>query len=728
MKKIVMAGILFSSVISVATLGMAYSRPISANSEDVPVDEQHFPDKNFRRAASLYDKNKDGALSADEIEKVKTLDLLQCGIENLKGVEYFYALETLNLDQNMLTSLDLSANSALKTLNAYLNHIKEVKLPQDSKLISANLSYNFYLSDLDVSSCSDLEYLNCEGNGMATLNVTGCTKLNELNCSINSIRKLDLTSNKDLNKINCSGNKISELDLKNNPKLSEVSCGSNGMSKLLVSDSNIISELDISNNKLKNFDTSILKKLISLEIEGNNLGSFDLSKNPTLEVLDISSNNISSIDLSKGTKLKQFLASYNELTSIDFSHNTDLEVIWLEYNNLQSLDLSMLKKLEAVYVCNNFLTKIDFSKVPQLESFDVSDNPISTLDLRSNTKLEFVNCCNCHMEKLYLGNHPKLDTLLIFINNLDTVDITNCPALLQRLMENGIADCGTYYEGRYSEDPQAMPFIYIEIDKPVALKGYRLPNANPIEGSIADFVERLYSVALNRAPEATGKQYWVDAVTSGQKSGADCARFFLLDADEFMNRNLSNKDFLTTLYKTFFDREADSEGMQFYLKKLEEGTSRFDIVTFFIDSREWCDICACYGVKSGAPTAKATIANRNSQYFTMRLYRSCYGREADLGGLEYWSLALTNLEQTGATAAAFFFEGDEYLDLHAPEETYITDLYYTFMDRSPEDGAVDYWVKQMRKGMTRHDVLAFFTQCEEFDGICRKYAIEKGSI
>ncbi len=119
--------------------------------------------------------------------------------------------------------------------------------------------------------------------------------------------------------------------------------------------------------------------------------------------------------------------------------------------------------------------------------------------------------------------------------------------------------------------------------------------------SFEDFVERLYVVALNRASDPSGKAYWVKQVKEKQKTGGDCARFFLLDAPEFMNRNLSVEDFVETLYKTFFDRASDPAGKKGWVDAIKSGAkSRSEVVNDFIESDEWVDVCNTYGVESGA--------------------------------------------------------------------------------------------------------------------------------
>ena len=257
------------------------------------------------------------------------------------------------------------------------------------------------------------------------------------------------------------------------------------------------------------------------------------------------------------------------------------------------------------------------------------------------------------------------------------------------------------------------------------------PVPNPgEEHSVGEFVERLYTIALGRPAEQAGKAYWVKEIEDGNRTGGDCAHFFLIEAEEFRNRNLTNEDFVETLYATFFDRASEPAGKEYWVGQLKNGTmTRDQVIMGFIDSKEWCNVCAKYGVKSGAPNAKAEIASKNAINFATRLYTCCLGREPEQGGLNYWSLALTNLEQTGCSAAKEFFTSAEFVNLKLQDDAYIKRLYTTFMDRQPEDSEVAYWAGEIKKGtQTRDSVLAFFGQSEEFTNICKKYGIDRGTI
>ncbi|MBR2750488.1 MAG: DUF4214 domain-containing protein [Clostridiales bacterium] len=242
-----------------------------------------------------------------------------------------------------------------------------------------------------------------------------------------------------------------------------------------------------------------------------------------------------------------------------------------------------------------------------------------------------------------------------------------------------------------------------------------------------EFVERLYKVALGRESEPDGKAFWTEKVKKGEYTGGYCALFFLT-GPEFLQKKTTDEQFMTTVYATFFDREPEADGLAFWLKFLKDGGSRQAVVENFVDSKEWCNLCAKYGVKSGAPTAKAEIPSDAAKAFAERLYTKCLGREAEQDGLMFWALKLTNLEATGAELARDFFESKEYQNKKASDEEYVKALYETFMGREAEEDGLKYWVGKLKEGTSRIDVLRGFAVSPEFTEICASYGIERGTV
>ena len=82
----------------------------------VAINATNFPDENFRNFLLAQDYGQDGVLTAAEIAEVKEMYPADSGIKDLTGIDYFTEVETLVLNNNSLTTLDLSQNTKLNWL------------------------------------------------------------------------------------------------------------------------------------------------------------------------------------------------------------------------------------------------------------------------------------------------------------------------------------------------------------------------------------------------------------------------------------------------------------------------------------------------------------------------------------------------------------------------------------------------------------------------------------
>ena len=109
------------------------------------------------------------------------------------------------------------------------------------------------------------------------------------------------------------------------------------------------------------------------------------------------------------------------------------------------------------------------------------------------------------------------------------------------------------------------------------------------------FVTRFYQQCLGREPDSAGLDGWVNGLLDGSLSGSDVANSFIFSA-EFVNRNTSNGEFITILYRAFFGRGPDSVGYNGWISALNAGVSREDALNGFTGSQEFYDLCAGYGI------------------------------------------------------------------------------------------------------------------------------------
>ena len=88
---------------------------------------------------------------------------------------------------------------------------------------------------------------------------------------------------------------------------------------------------------------------------------------------------------------------------------------------------------------------------------------------------------------------------------------------------------------------------------------------------------------------------WAETLLNGSLTGSDVASSFIF-SDEFINRYTTNEDFVTILYRAFFNREPDSAGYSGWLNMLYDGTSRSDVLDGFTGSQEFNNLCDNYGI------------------------------------------------------------------------------------------------------------------------------------
>jgi len=182
----------------------------------------NIPDANFKNyLVNNTDINTNGDSEIQLIEASSYSGTINCGWQNisdLTGIETFSSLTQLFCFNNQLTSLDLSSNNAINTVECTHNQ----------------------LTSLNVSGCSALIQLRCSNNQLTSLNLSSNSALNILHCTFNQISSLDLSSNNVLHELYCSNNQLTFLDLSSNNSLTNLNCAFNNLNCLNLKNRNNI--------------------------------------------------------------------------------------------------------------------------------------------------------------------------------------------------------------------------------------------------------------------------------------------------------------------------------------------------------------------------------------------------------------------------------------------------------------------------------------------------------
>ncbi|MCQ2533797.1 MAG: DUF4214 domain-containing protein [Clostridia bacterium] len=244
------------------------------------------------------------------------------------------------------------------------------------------------------------------------------------------------------------------------------------------------------------------------------------------------------------------------------------------------------------------------------------------------------------------------------------------------------------------------------------------------ELNVGDFINRCYSVALGRSADEAGYNYWVDNLNNGQACGAQVGYGFIF-SQEYINKNRSDKEFVTDMYAMYFGREADADGFNYWVSLLESGLTREDIMAGFANSEEFYNLCNKYGVVCG--TYLVGVPNDvqgGVNCFVARLYKVCLNRLPDMGGQAGWVLKLMNGEVSGTSAAYGFVFSPEFIGKNPSNEDFVNYMYAAFFGREADEAGFNAWVDVLNGGGSYEDVFNGFTGSAEFFNLCASYGIQ----
>ncbi len=140
------------------------------------------PDAAFERALIEldFDDVEDGSVVTEDIQKVTSLVMNDKGISDLTGLEDFQLLDNLWVNDNLLTSLDVSQNPLLKFVFAENNGLGNITVSNLTILEKLEVSNN-QISEVNLSDNSLLQVLGLKNNAFTSLDISSITNRIQLN-------------------------------------------------------------------------------------------------------------------------------------------------------------------------------------------------------------------------------------------------------------------------------------------------------------------------------------------------------------------------------------------------------------------------------------------------------------------------------------------------------------------------------------------------------------------
>ncbi len=295
------------------------------------------PDTNFVKALIAHgvDNNSDGQIQVSEAEALEYLELvLTDNILDYTGLNAFINVRNFSCNLPNLTTLDLSVLPLLSDI--YCESTQFTILDLSGCLSLKNLGIGGRITMLNVSNCSALERIDCQGNQLTTLNASNCISLSSLYCSNNKLTTLNVSDCINLKDLDCSSNSISSLTL---PVIST------------------LKYLECENNLLKSLDLSGCINLIYINCSSNRILALDVNACKSLTDLRCSSNFLKTLSVRGLTSLVHLECSNNIINNLGLSGCTNLYTLYCSNNVFKVLDLMSCKNLEE-FRCQNVTSLI----------------------------------------------------------------------------------------------------------------------------------------------------------------------------------------------------------------------------------------------------------------------------------------------------------------------------------------------------------------------------------
>lgn len=341
----------------------------NVNGAELPITAEHFSAEWLREVLSstTYDIDGNGALSSEEINKIKQLEYtVRDGqiINNMDGIEKLPALEFVKL--NALKAEELQMNIGdLDTLQLQDAQIANLKVV--SKGLKTLLLFGKgYASTVEISACNKIETFVCNSDdeydgetmALASLNASDCTSLKKIACYSSSMSAINISRCSKLEELYCPSNNLTKLDISDCKKLGWLNCSDNQLKKLDISKNINLLILECRNNSIKKLDLKKCKDIKRVYCANNQLNSLDLSRNKKLEWVSFTNNKIKSLKLPnsgflhrKGDNEGGMDDVYSADIYSSFAKNKIIQVDISNCKNLKKLNKSDIKRfLSGDYV------------------------------------------------------------------------------------------------------------------------------------------------------------------------------------------------------------------------------------------------------------------------------------------------------------------------------------------------------------------------------------------
>jgi len=300
-------------------------------------------DKMKDKITNSSDENLTVTIPDDVIEETTSLQLSNCGIEDLSGIENFSNLDTLYIDGNHIKSIEKIPSENLAELHiSCIEDITDIDLLKKYNNLKRLYVRNSTLEDVPdvVKSLSNLTSLSWkDGNLSSTAWVKDMPQLSNLSLDNNNIKSLEnLGELKNLTMLDLPGNQIENID---------------GLSFCEK-----IKRLDISDNLIKSLNGISKLKLTSLNVSDNNITDISCIDTENLNSLNIKNNCITNLGNIQDLIVEKNFDVSGQVIKIDVKSGEKVELPAIIKQGKEKLNVTNIETINCQVESNN-TCKID---------------------------------------------------------------------------------------------------------------------------------------------------------------------------------------------------------------------------------------------------------------------------------------------------------------------------------------------------------------------------------
>lgn len=427
-----------------------------SQNDDTLVPLSDFTDPVLRAAVATADADGDGALSADEIAEITSLNLANTDVESLDGIQYLSNLRSLNLMScSNLTAVDLSgAAEKLEFLQCgFSSNLASLTLGHKPALSEVYAMF-CSLSEIDLSGTPALEYISVQDNKIESVVANNIKSLKSFTAGGAWLKSVDLSGCDAITKISLySAEQMTDFDLASFPALEEFT---------------------FEYSQVKRIETTNNPKLVSLNLNNSaNLSYIDVSKSRKLNTLSCYScytlaEGEENVVLSEGQNIPNMYGVYNwNITRVPFEWPADisseftdeafrasviaiadsdhdgaiskdealaLTTLYAPNAGIKEVNLDYFNNLTAIDLSGNELTDIDFTGTPLLAEINIANNQIAgKLDVSKLDNVAVLNASHNLLNAITsFGMRGPVHEINLSYNEFETIDLkffSNCTSI-----------------------------------------------------------------------------------------------------------------------------------------------------------------------------------------------------------------------------------------------------------------------------------------------------------